>query len=327
MRNFASSETNHGRLRRRHDRCVGKPLRHGLQRLGGRGHCRCVEHEVTGYASKVGRIARPPDDVGPSRKRTRLDCRQGIGDGNQRCRVECAERQLVNRIMDARDVVGCDDGATAKRRRDGRTNSTIRTELESLRACLRWHYGADAPKIVAPTPSKPRERFLTKDERDTLLDAIETPHAKLFVFIAVSTGARMGAILDLTWDRVTDTIDFRPAGREQTNKRRVVVGITPRLREALDEAKEAAMTDYVIEYGGKPVKSVKTALIAAARRTGIAFSAHDLRRSAARWMAEDGRSMDEIAQVLGHTSTRITSQVYARFSPRFMAEVMKSLDF
>jgi len=168
---------------------------------------------------------------------------------------------------------------------------------------------------------------LTKDERDTLLDAIETPHAKLFVFIAVSTGARMGAILDLTWDRVTDTIDFRPAGREQTNKRRVVVGITPRLREALDEAKEAAMTDYVIEYGGKPVKSVKTALIAAARRTGIAFSAHDLRRSAARWMAEDGRSMDEIAQVLGHTSTRITSQVYARFSPRFMAEVMKSLDF
>ena len=216
---------------------------------------------------------------------------------------------------------------TAKRRREGRSNSTIRTELESLRACLRWHYGSDAPKIVAPTPAKPRERFLTKQERDQLLDSIKTPHVKLFVMVAVSTGARMGAILDLTWDRVTETIDFRPAGRDQSNKRRVVVGITPRLRAELETVREGAMTDYVIEYGGKPVKSVKTALKAAARRSGIAFSAHDLRRSAARWMAEDGRSMDEIAQVLGHTSTRITYQVYARFSPRFMAEAMQSLDF
>lgn len=47
------------------------------------------------------------------------------------------------------------------------------------------------------------------------------------------------------------------------------------------------MSDHVIEYGGKPVKSVKTALMAAARRSGVAFSAHDLRRSAERWKASE----------------------------------------
>ncbi len=216
---------------------------------------------------------------------------------------------------------------TAKRRKDGRTNSTIRTELESLRSCLRWHYGNDAPKIVAPTPSKPRERFLTKDDREKLLANIPTPHVKLFVEIALATGARAGAILDLTWDRVGQTIDFQPAGRDKTNKRRTVVPVTPRLREVLDEAKEAALTDYVIEYGGRPVKSVKTALMAAARRSGVAFSAHDLRRSAARWMAEADVPMELIAQMLGHTTTRITIMHYARFSPRFMAQAMQALDF
>ncbi len=216
---------------------------------------------------------------------------------------------------------------TAKRRADGRTNSTIRTELEALRSCLRWHYGNEAPKIVAPTPSKPRERYLTKADRETLLANVETPHVKLFLEIAMATGARAGAILDLTWDRVGDTIDFQPAGRDKTNKRRVVVPVTQRLRPLLDEARSGAMTDYVIEYGGKQVKSVKTALNAAARRSGVAFSAHDLRRSAARWMAEADVPMEVIAQMLGHTTTRITAQHYARFSPSFMKQAMVALDW
>jgi len=216
---------------------------------------------------------------------------------------------------------------TAARRQQGMSNSTIRTELESLRACLRWHYGPEAPKIVAPSPSKPRERFLSKADREALLAAIPTPHIKLFVEIAMATGARAGAILDLTWDRVGTTIDFQPAGRDKTNKRRAIVPVTPRLREALDAAKAISLTDHVIEYGGKPVKSVKTGLMSAARRSGVSFSAHDLRRSAARWMAEADVPMSVISQMLGHTSTRVTEQVYARFSPRFMADAVKALDW
>lgn len=223
----------------------------------------------------------------------------------------------------------CRDYAAA-RRKLGRSPDTVRTELEALRACLRWHYGKDAPQIVTPPPAKPRDRFLTKDEADKLLAHIETPHVKLFVELAFATGARMGALLDLTWDRVdwrAGTIDLRPAGRDITNKRRTVVPITARVRPLLELAHQGALSEFVIEYGGGPVKSVKTAITAAARRSGVKCSAHDFRRSAGRWMAEGGASMDEIAQYLGHTSTRITAQVYARFSPRFLARAASALEW
>jgi integrase len=223
----------------------------------------------------------------------------------------------------------CRDYA-AHRKRLGKSPSTIKTELEALRACLRWHYGKDAPIIVAPPPSKPRERYLTQDEARLLLVAIETPHVRLFVTLALATGARMGAILDLTWDRVDfehGTIDFMPAGRDKTNKRRVVVGMAAKAREALLEAREAALSDYVIEYGGKQVKSVKRAIAAAARRSGISCSPHVFRHTAAVWMAQADVPMQKIAQVLGHTSTRVTETTYARYSPRFMADAMAALDW
>lgn len=218
----------------------------------------------------------------------------------------------------------------AKRRRDGRTNSTIRTELEGLRACLRWHYGKEAPTIPAPPPSKPRERYLTHEEARRLLGHISTPHVKLFVTLALATGARMGALLDLTWDRVDfehGTIDLNPAGREITNKRRTIVPMNKRAREALLEAKAGALTGYVIEYGGKPVASVKTAIAAAARRSGVACSPHVFRHTAGVWMAQADVPMQKIAQFLGHTSTRVTESVYARYSPRFMADAADALEW
>lgn len=219
---------------------------------------------------------------------------------------------------------------TDMRRRLGRTNSTIRTELEALRACLRWHYGDDAPEITAPPSSKPRDRYLTKDERDKLLEKIETPHVKLFVTLALTTGARMSALLDLTWDRVNfthGTIDLNPAGRDITNKRRTVVPMNARARLELEKAREGALTDHVIEYGGKPVASVKRAIAAAARRAGVPCSPHVFRHTAAVWMAEADVSMDKIAQYLGHTSTRVTFATYARFSPRYMADAAAALEW
>lgn len=223
----------------------------------------------------------------------------------------------------------CRDYA-ARRKREGKSNSTVKTELEALRACLRWHYGKEAPIIVAPPPSKPRDRYLTQDQARRLLEHIEAPHVRLFVTLALATGARMGAILDLTWDRVDfdhQTIDFMPAGRDKSNKRRVVVRMAPKAREALLEARQGALSDHVIEYGGKPVASVKRAIAAAARRSGIPCSPHVFRHTAAVWLAQADVPMQKISQILGHTSTRVTEAVYARYSPRFMEEAMAALDW
>lgn len=217
-----------------------------------------------------------------------------------------------------------------ERREKGYSHSTIKTDLELLRACLRWRYGAEAPTIWIPPASKPRDHWLTKEEARQLVDAAETPHVKLFLTLGLATGARSGAILDLTWDRVDfthGTIDFRPTGRHQTNKRRTVVPMNQIARTALETAFAARLSDYVVEYGGKQVGSIKKALQRLAVRTGMKVSPHVLRHTCAVWMAQQDVPMQKIAQYLGHTSTRVTEQVYARYSPSFMQDASAATMF
>lgn len=54
---------------------------------------------------------------------------------------------------------------------------------------------------------------------------------------------------------------------------------------------------------------------------------HDLRHSAAVWMAEAGISMDEIAQLLGHSDPGVTFKVYARFPPNYLRKAASALEY
>jgi hypothetical protein len=42
-------------------------------------------------------------------------------------------------------------------------------------------------------------------------------------------------------------------------------------------------------------------------------------------MAEAGVSMPEIANVLGHSDSRITEAIYARFSPTYLKKAVSAL--
>jgi integrase len=140
----------------------------------------------------------------------------------------------------------------------------------------------------------------------------------------------MSAILELRWEQVDfkhGIINFNQAGREQTNKRRPEVPMNRRARDALEEAARGALTEYVIEWDGKPVKSIKKAIRMAAKRAGIACSPHVFRHSAGVWMASADLPMQKIAQYLGHTSTRVTERTYARYSPSFMKDAAAALEF
>lgn len=215
----------------------------------------------------------------------------------------------------------------AARKAQGKADSTARTEIALLSACLKWHYGKSAISLWLPPTSSPRIKWLTKDEVRTILAATDTPHIKLFVTLAVATGARAGAILDLTWDRVDfahGTIDYQPAGRIKTNKHRIVVPMNQNARAALEEAHKARLSDYVIEYNGKQVGSVKKGMQRLSEKTGISFSAHVFRHTCAVWMAQDDIAMSKISQYLGHASTHITESVYARYSPSFMKDASQA---
>lgn len=221
----------------------------------------------------------------------------------------------------------CRDYAT-RRRAAGRKDGTIIKDLGVLRAAVTWAGKSAGATFALPSAPPPRERYLTIEEVDRMIEAAALPHVKLFIRLAWATAGRASAILELTWDRV----DFKRrqiqlSKSEGRRKGRATVPFGDRLEEALRLAHEVRETDHVIEWGGKPVRSMKRSFATAAEAAGIDdVSPHVMRHSAAVRMAEDGVPIVEIAQFLGHTDPRVTYRTYARFSPDYLRRAAKALE-
>lgn len=206
-----------------------------------------------------------------------------------------------------------------------RAPATTRYELAILAAALNHaateKYIAKAPKIWRPAEPEHIERALSKEEFRRFFAEVKAPHARLFVILALSTCSRPGAILELKWsqlDFVNGTIKLNPAGRLQTKKKRPTVPMADYAVETLKEACAARQSQFVVERGGKQLTSVRKAFAAASKRSGVHATPFTLRHTGAVWRAEDGISMSELAQLMGHSNEMTTYRYYARYSPTHM---------
>ena len=98
------------------------------------------------------------------------------------------------------DRAACRAYTAMRRQRVG--DGTIHTELTYLRAAMLWHNKNTPAVIELPSKPPPRDDALTREQYQQLLAAADTPHVRLFIILALATGARMTALLELTWDRV-----------------------------------------------------------------------------------------------------------------------------
>lgn len=223
----------------------------------------------------------------------------------------------------------------AERHKAGIKDGTIHTELGHLRMVLKWAENngliARAPYIERPAKPDPKDYHITRLEAGRLLENANVPHIGIAIRLMLSTGARNAAALELTWDRVDlerRIIALRNPFDRSRRKGRATVPINDQLFSVLVQAKHDAASPFVVEWGGNPVKSIKKGLKAAAVAAGLPdVSPHVLRHSAAVWLAEDGHSMSEISQFLGHSNTRVTEKVYARYSPNHLRGLASSLEF
>ncbi len=221
-----------------------------------------------------------------------------------------------------------------KRRAAGAASGTIHVELGYLRTALQFArkrgWLLHAPYVPLPTKPASKVGHLTRAQARILTDAAVMPHVRLFLILALTTAGRAGAILDLKWERVDfdkRTIDLRNPERGETNKGRAFVAMNNRAYEALVDAQKGAVSEYVVEWGGEKVASIKKGVAAAARRAKLRCTPHMLRHTAAVWMAEDGVKMEEIAAYLGHTNPKITFSTYAKYSPAYLRKAAGSLEF
>lgn len=225
--------------------------------------------------------------------------------------------------------------------RAGKARDTIWDRLSYLRTAVNWahkHRLIDRkPYVWVPQKGKPRDVVAEEHEALKILENCQMPHIRLFVLLAISTGARKTAILQLTWDRVDlerRIIDFRLREdkgilNKAGQKGRSVVEFGTVLELALREAKEASRSDYVIEWAGGPVKDIKKGLQAAINRAGLkhrGIGAHVLRHSTATWLADENIDMRKIQKMLGHRNQRTTEEIYAKYRRGYLSEAATVID-
>ena len=214
----------------------------------------------------------------------------------------------------------------------GVKTSTSRTELQALRAALNWAHRAkivsEIPQVWLPPRVPPRDRWLTRLEADRLIAGARMPHVRLFILIGLHTAARRSAILALPWSRVDleqRRISFRDPTRAETRKRRPIVPINDTLFAALETAKQMATTEWVIEWAGGPVSSVKTGFREASKRAGLeGVTPHVLRHTAATWMAQAGLPLWQIAGMLGNTE-QMVQDTYGHHHPDYLKAAADAL--
>lgn len=207
------------------------------------------------------------------------------------------------------------------------TAGTINKELQTLRAGVRWNDPSNVSVFeMLPSP-EPRDRWLTRDEFQRLLDAADAPHLQLFLRLAIATAARKSAILELTWMQINWEQNQIWFGKKANGKKRARVPMSSTLRAFLEEAYEARQSEYVVEYAGDRLKNIRKSFENAVTRAGLDdVHIHDIRHTAACWLAMAGHPISEISQYLGHSNSAVTERIYARYSPEYLTNLADSLN-
>lgn len=217
-----------------------------------------------------------------------------------------------------------DPEVDAKRAKAKRTGATVNRYLAALSSCLsyavktlQWLEKNPAMQIAKPPENKSRVRFLSDDERARLLDACR-PHKDLFlaVVLSLSTGARQGEIMSLRYGQIDFKRRIITLHETKNGERRALPLVGDAFTLLEERAKVRNLTDDRIFPPTDRAKKaehldLRAPWEAALKTAGIEnFHWHDLRHTAASYLAMSGVSLVEIAKVLGHR----TLQMVARYS-------------
>lgn len=205
-----------------------------------------------------------------------------------------------------------------------------------------WGWVSENPvsNITKYKESRGRVRFLSDEERKKLLQSCrnsDNPYLYTIVILALSTGARKNEILSLKWKDIDLNRGQIILHETKNGDRRVV----PLQGYALELMKKHALVktlhcDYAFpskkvskhadgQFIYQPI-DIRTAWENVIKNAQIEnFRFHDLRHSAASYLAMNGASLAEIAEVLGHKTLQMVKR-YAHLSEAHTSAVVASMN-
>lgn len=219
-----------------------------------------------------------------------------------------------------------------------RAGATVLRYLASLShaftiAMKDWCWVTDNPvlKITKPRQSRGRERYLSDVERERLLkccDESSSRFLKTVVVLAISTGMRRGEIMNLTWQRVDFDRNMIYLTETKNDTSRAVPLASLARTLLLDLIKSKRVDSDLVFYGGDPQKPIdlKKPWETAVRKADLHnFRFHDLRHTAASYLAMNGATHMEIAAVLGHKTLAMVKR-YSHLANSHTSVVVTSMN-
>jgi len=226
----------------------------------------------------------------------------------------------------------------AKREKAKRTGATVNRYLASLSACLvygvktlQWIERNPCERIAKPAESNGRVRFLSDDERTALLAACK-PHDDLYlaVVLALSTGARQAEIMTLRYGQIDFGRKVITLTQTKNGETRALPLVSTAFTLLQERAKVRSLTDdRVFPPTSRATKSecldLRQPWEKALKAAGIAdFHWHDLRHTAASYLAMSGVSLVEISKILGHRTMQMVSR-YSHLSDGHIVQTGEKL--
>ncbi|MDD3237909.1 MAG: site-specific integrase [Candidatus Gastranaerophilales bacterium] len=218
-----------------------------------------------------------------------------------------------------------------------RSNSTVNRYMASLSTVLSlavkeygWLDENPMLKVIKKKEPRGRVKYLTDKEVEKLLSACLQQSNELYlcILIALSTGARYSEITNLSWKDVDmEHKQFHFLNTKNGDDRGVAITSNvyaellkfQKIRninsDLLFATKDGRKTLYI---RGQFENALKTAKIKD-------FHFHDLRHTAASYLAKGGASLLEIATILGHKTLAMV-QRYSHLTKGHTAEVLENMN-
>lgn len=196
-----------------------------------------------------------------------------------------------------------------------------------------WQWLEDNPlrKVKKPREPRGRVRFLSDEERSRLLDACKQSKNKylyMCVILALSTGMRKSELMSLKWDALNLNEGYLILHATKNDQRRRVPLAGPALNLLKQHAKIRRLDTDLLFPGDNPLTPIdlRTAFENALKKAGIEdFRWHDIRHSTASYLAMNGASLAEIAEVLGHKTLAMVKR-YAHLTEDHVSSVVTAMN-
>jgi integrase len=200
-----------------------------------------------------------------------------------------------------------------------------------------WEWAEVNPVRGVRKPQEPRgrDRYLQDDEREGLLAACKaskSPDLYPAVLLALCTGMRRGEVLHLEWRDIDFPRRHITLRQTKNGARRSVPLVSPAF-EVFEARSKVRRLDTPLVFPGmknprKPKDAIRPKDLTkpwetARQKAGLVdFRFHDLRHSAASYLAMSGASTLEIAAILGHKTLQMTKR-YSHLSTEHLRSVLE----